>query len=330
MADVPHLQWIAVDWGTTHMRAYAMGSRDKGNRDTSNRDSGSDSILLASATGPGMREVALAGGDFETSLLSAIDGWTISPHIPVLLCGMVGSRQGWCEAGYLPIPQSLDDLATHLVPVPTRHQGLSAFILPGLKRTNPYDVMRGEETQLAGYLGTVPRHQAPPKAERICLPGTHAKWVRIDGGIVTHFSTALTGELFDMLSRHSILAHSLVGEGFDDEAFSDSVQTAYRDPACVTEALFSIRAEGLLTVEDGARARGRLSGLLIGAEFAGAHLEAGEAVTLIGAKALNATYARALSVLGHDANSQDGEAMVLKGLSVVQGQFKERHATLVG
>lgn len=320
MADGPHLQWIAVDWGTTHMRAYAMA----------NRGNGSDSEVLASTTGPGMREVALAGGDFEASLLSAIDGWTISPHIPVLLCGMVGSRQGWCEAGYLPIPQSLGDLAAHLVPVPTRHQGLSAYILPGLKQADPYDVMRGEETQLAGYLGAVSRGPTPAIAERICLPGTHAKWVRIINGHVTHFSTALTGELFDMLSQHSILAHSLAGEGFDDEAFSDSVQTAYRDPACLTEALFSIRAEGLLSVEDGARARGRLSGLLIGAEFAGAHLEAGETVTLIGAKALNATYARALSVLGHDADSRDGEAMVLNGLSVVHGQFKERHATLVG
>jgi 2-dehydro-3-deoxygalactonokinase len=243
---------------------------------------------------------------------------------------MVGSRQGWCEAGYLAVPQSLSDLAAQLVGVPACSKDLRAYILPGLKQTNPYDVMRGEETQLAGYLGTLSRDSTPLAAERICLPGTHAKWVRVDGGVVTHFSTALTGELFDLLSSHSILAHSLAGEGFDDEAFSDSVQTAYNDPACVTEALFSIRAEGLLTGEDGARARGRLSGLLIGAEFAGAHLAAGEAVTLIGAKGLNATYAKALAVLGHDANSQDGEAMVLQGLSVVHEQLKERHAALVG
>lgn len=321
MADMQALQWIAVDWGTTHLRAYAMGP---GGQD------GVHSNVLASATGPGMRQTALDGGDFESCLLRAIDGWPIAPHIPVLLCGMVGSRQGWCEAGYLAVPQSLDDLACELVPVPARDKALSAFILPGLKQANPFDVMRGEETQLAGYLGTVSRQQTPGVTERICLPGTHAKWVRIDGGAVTHFSTALTGELFDLLSRQSILAHSVAGEGFDDEAFSDSVHTAYHDPACLTEALFSIRAEGLLTGEDGARARGRLSGLLIGAEFAGAHLAAGETVTLIGAKALNATYAKALSVLGHDANSQDGEAMVLKGLSVVHGQFKDRHAQLVG
>lgn len=315
MAETLHPHWIAVDWGTTHMRAYAMSA---------------DNAVLASVTGPGMRDVASKDGDFEATLRDAVDGWIFGRHLPVLLCGMVGSRQGWCEAGYLPVPQSLSDLAGHLVPVPTRDQNLSAFILPGLKQTDPYDVMRGEETQLAGYLGRVSRQQTPQVTERICLPGTHAKWVRMDGGVVTHFSTALTGELFDMLSRHSILAHSLRNEGLDDEAFADSVQTAYHDPACVTEALFSIRAEGLLTGEDGARARGRLSGLLIGAEFAGAHLEAGEAVTLIGAKALNATYARALSVLGHDAYQEDGEAMVLNGLSVVHGQFKDHHAERVG
>lgn len=320
MSEVLHPRWIAVDWGTTHMRAYAMGAGGKS----------IDDAVLASTTGPGMRELAASGRDFETTLLDAMGGWIFGPDVPVLLCGMVGSRQGWQEAGYLSVPQLLGDLSTHLVPVPTHHQGLSAFILPGLKQTDPYDVMRGEETQLAGYLGTDSHGSTPHLAERICLPGTHAKWVQVNGGVVTHFSTALTGELFDMLSRHSILAHSLAGEGLDDEAFADSVQTAYRDPACLTEALFSIRAEGLLTGEDGARARGRLSGLLIGAEFAGAHLEAGEAVTLIGARALNATYARALSVLGHDANSCDGETMVLNGLSVVHGQFKERHAKLVG
>lgn len=315
MTQTLHPDWIAVDWGTTHMRAYAMGA---------------DNDVMAQSTGPGMRELAASGRDFETSLLDAIHGWGFGPHVPVLLCGMVGSRQGWQEAGYLPVPQRLSDLSAHLVAVPVSHEGLSAFILPGLKQVDPYDVMRGEETQLAGYLGPDSHNATHRVAERICLPGTHAKWVRVDGGVVTHFSTALTGELFDMLSKHSILAHSLAGEGLDDEAFADSVRTAYRDPACVTEALFSIRAEGLLIGEDGARARGRLSGLLIGAEFAGAHLEAGEAVTLIGARKLNATYAKALSVLGHDANSQDGEAMVLSGLSVVHGQFKERHATLVG
>lgn len=321
MIDAPRPEWIAVDWGTTHMRAYAMGGGEGG--------------VLANVTGPGMREVASTGGDFERVLLSAFENfsggsWVLGPHVPVLLCGMVGSRQGWHEAGYLSVPQPLEDLAMHLVPVPAQDQALRAFILPGLKQTDPYDVMRGEEAQLAGYLGTVSRGSTQASAERICLPGTHAKWVRVDGGVVTHFSTALTGELYDLISRHSILAHSLAGAELNDEAFADSVQAAYRDPACLTEALFSIRAEGLLTGEDGARARGRLSGLLIGAEFAGAHLEAGEKVTLIGAQKLSATYARALDVLGHDADIQDGEAMVLNGLSVVYEQFKDHHAQRVG
>lgn len=320
MSQAPQPQWIAVDWGTTHMRAYAMGPSN----------GLLDGDVLATATGPGMRTIASGDGDFEAALLSAIGGWNFGPHVPVMLCGMVGSRQGWHEAGYLSVPQPLDELADHLVTVPTQHPGLAAYILPGLKQNDPYDVMRGEETQLAGYLGSKPHEGTPDGAERICLPGTHAKWVRVDNGVVTHFSTALTGELFDMLSKHSILAHSLGNEGLDDEAFADSVQTAYHHPACLTEALFSIRAEGLLTGEDGARARGRLSGLLIGAEFAGMHLRAGEPVTLIGANALNATYARALSVLGHDADMQDGEAMVLDGLRVVHRQFMERCASKTG
>lgn len=310
----PH--WIAVDWGTTHLRAYAMD--------------GQGGVL---ARGHGLGMGALSAGDagasrqasFEAALLGAVEPWLSDRPVTLLMCGMVGSRQGWCEAGYLPVPQSLFNLGEALAEVPAKDQRLTPFIVPGISQTDPYDVMRGEETQLAGYVSQASGANSTVSG-RVCLPGTHAKWARVESGAVIHFSTAMTGELFDLITEHSILAHSVSDDALDSEAFRDSVLAAYHDPACLTEALFSVRAEGLLAGEDGVRARGRVSGLLVGAELAGAKLEPGEPVTLIGAPKLCVAYSEALAALGLDAALLDGEAMVLRGLSDIHAQLVERRA----
>jgi 2-dehydro-3-deoxygalactonokinase len=312
MQAVPAPEWIAVDWGTTHLRAYAMDAAGQ---------------VIARGHGLGMGALAAGEdrGDFEAALLGVIESWLGQAPISIVMCGMVGSRQGWHEAGYLPVPQALSGLADALAPVPTTDTRLMPFIVPGISQTDPYDVMRGEETQLAGYVGQAPGANNAVSG-RVCLPGTHAKWARLEGGAVTHFSTAMTGELFDLLTEHSILAHSVSDDALDAEAFRDSVLAAYHDPACLTEALFSVRAEGLLAGEDGVRARGRVSGLLVGAELAGAKLEPGEPVTLIGAPKLCVAYTEALAALGLDAGVLDGEAMVLRGLADIHGQLVERRA----
>ncbi len=315
MSEALNPSWIAVDWGTTHMRAYAM--------DVSG-------AVMGRAGGPGMSALAAGqmGSDFEASLLEAVAVWLdtarASDPMVVVMCGMVGSRQGWHEAGYLPVPQTLSGLGEALAQVPVRDARLAAFIVPGISQIDPYDVMRGEETQLAGYAAQMGSAGSTPGG-RVCLPGTHAKWARVQAGAITHFSTAMTGELFDLLTEHSILAHSVADEVMDAEAFSDSVRAAFHDPACLTEALFSVRAEGLLTGQDGARARGRISGLLIGAELAGAKLTTGEEITLIGTPELCRAYSDALAAVGFSAQALDGEAMVLRGLSEVYAQLVRRN-----
>jgi 2-dehydro-3-deoxygalactonokinase len=300
------LAWIGVDWGTSHMRAYAMAE---------------DGGVAAQASGPGMR--SLVGGDFEGALLGAIGGWLGGWRgqrpLPVVLCGMVGSRQGWQEARYLPVPQDLGALGGALTAVDTRDKRLQAFLVPGLAQHDPFDVMRGEETQLAGYLAQ------DGQADLVCLPGTHAKWAQLRGNRVTHFTTAMTGELFELLSERSILALSMrqgsADEGMDAQAFADAVQQSYHAPQGLMSALFSVRAEGLLRHEDGARARGRLSGLLIGAELAGVRLCAGRRVALIGEPALCAAYRDGLALVGLDGEVMDGRSMVLAGLASIHRQL---------
>ncbi len=135
---------------------------------------------------------------------------------------------------------------------------------PACQQDRPADVMRGEETQVAGVLALHPGFDGV-----ICHPGTHSKWVQVSAGEVVSFQTYMTGEIFALLSTQSVLRHSLA-EGWDDAAFDAGVADALQSPEKFAARLFSLRAEFLLHGLTPAKARARLSGLLIGIELAGA------------------------------------------------------------
>ena len=168
---------------------------------------------------------------------------------------------------------------------------LDVTILPGLAQDKPADVMRGEETQIAGYLAGDPGFDGI-----ICLPGTHTKWVHVSAGEVVSFRTFMTGELFALLSTASVLRHS-VGEGWDDDAFAEAVNDAMGKPEAIAARLFALRAETLLADLGEGTATARLSGLLIGAELAAARAYwLGQRIVLVGEGRQVSHYARALAL----------------------------------
>lgn len=306
------LAWVAVDWGSSNLRAWAMDAQGK--------------VLASGSSQRGM--LSLSPTEYEAELHQVIDGWLpATGQVPVLVCGMAGARQGWQEAAYLATPTRLDQLARGAVTPPLDDARLRVFLLPGLSQSgaaaNHFDVMRGEETQLAGLLVTTEGFSG-----RVCLPGTHAKWARLTDGSVTQFATYLTGELYQLLAQQSVLKHSV---GQDDlyhegcrQAFTRAVTATYEAPEHFSQRLFGVRAQDLLdnTLPNGS-ARGailaaHLSGMAIGLELAGAcqDLTAGEAVTLIGNEALCTRYALALDTLGIEAQRVDGDAAVLAGLTL--------------
>jgi 2-dehydro-3-deoxygalactonokinase len=233
--------------------------------------------------------------------------------VPVLACGMVGSRQGWHEAPYRAVPcRPLAPGA--LVAVPVRDARLSVRLVPGLKQARPADVMRGEETQVAGALALHPAFDGA-----IGLPGTHSKWCHVSAGEVTGFQTFLTGELFALLSEQSVLRHGMA-DGWDEGAFDDGAAEGLSRPERLLAQLFRLRAEGLLSGLPGAAARARLSGLLIGAELAAARAWwLGLPVMLVGAPALSALYARALATQGVAARMLPAADCTLAGLAQAAG-----------
>jgi len=267
--------WIAVDWGTSHLRAFAM----QGTR-----------AFAEVSSDHGMGK--LAREQFETALLDLIAPWLAGP-VDIVACGMVGSRQGWHEAPYRSVPCTPVDAGT-LARVPTHDPRLRMAIVPGLKQPAPADVMRGEETQIAGALALLPGFDGV-----LCLPGTHSKWVHVSAGEVVSFVTCMTGEMFALLSRQSVLRHGMEGDGWDDAAFDVALSDALSRPERLGSRLFSLRAEGLLNDLSPSAAKARLSGLLIGVELAATRAYwLGQPVAIVGADRLAALYARALTAQG--------------------------------
>ncbi|WP_212523365.1 2-dehydro-3-deoxygalactonokinase [Actibacterium sp. MT2.3-13A] len=294
--------WIAVDWGTSRLRAWAMGP---------------DGPLAQAASDKGMN--GLAPEAFEPALLELVAPWLAPDRpMPVVACGMVGARQGWIEAPYLEVPCA-PAAPSGAIAAPARDPRLRVRILPGLCQQAPADVMRGEETQIAGLLAGEPGF-----AGLVCLPGTHTKWVTLDGGRVTGFRTFMTGELFALLAQNSVLRHSLGGTGWDEASFLAALEETRAHPARLSAALFSIRAQSLLSGLTPPEARARLSGLLIGAELAG--IEEADAppgrIAVIGADGASAPYLAALRHAGHDPVVLDTAAATLAGLSAAHNALE--------
>ena len=294
--------FLACDWGTTNLRAWVIGGGG------SIQAHKSFPQLGVSRLSPGQ-----AADCFRDEIRPALD----ADDLPALLCGMIGSTLGWVVAPYLACPASLEDLRRALISVesepPTR-------IVPGLKGpgvTGASDVMRGEETQILGWL-TLEAGRARGR-HLVCHPGTHAKWALVEDGRIVRFVTAMTGELFDVLRKHSVLKTT---DSPDDlGAFLEGVRAAGNGDGLASR-LFSARAR---VVADGASQDSTseyLSGLLIGAEVASAPRLLGAPldgpVQLIGDVGLCRWYEKALATRGVASHICDGDMAVLAGLKALQ------------
>jgi 2-dehydro-3-deoxygalactonokinase len=304
--------FLAMDWGTTNLRAWVVSERG---------DSGKPLELPrgVSKLGPGEAEICLR--DVVRPALKA-------ERLPALICGMAGSTIGWVEVPYQDCPADAASLAAGLHWI--EGQDPPVAIVPGLRGPGVDggpDVMRGEETQVIGWLAADESRRIGRRV--ICHPGTHAKWVLIEDGRIVRFVTAMTGELFSVLTRHSVLRCE---ESPDDpRAFLKGLAVA-GDGSALAARLFTARAR---VVGGGdlrpSAVRSFLSGILIGSEVAStpALLEAGELaspIAIVGDASLSAAYATAMGHFGLNAQVFDGEAAVLAGLKEVIGKWATQSA----
>ena len=286
---------IGIDWGTTSFRAYRLRGR---------------AVLDRVALPLGI--LSVAAGGFAQALQDAVAPWLADGERRILMSGMVGSRQGWIEAPYLPCPAATADLARALLPVP--FGPAEALLVPGLSAADGAgvpEVMRGEEVQILGALGTAPGDVT------VCLPGSHSKWARVAGGRVEGFSTHLTGEAFAALRGHTILGRLMQADAPPDpEAFHQGVLRS-ADPGGLLHHLFGVRTLGLFDRLPEAAAASYMSGLLIGHEVRAA--APATPVLLIGAAALCGLYGQAITLCGGSATPAEADAAA-QGLALIGEQ----------
>jgi 2-dehydro-3-deoxygalactonokinase len=280
--------FIAVDWGTTNRRAYRVGASGA----VADRIEDDQGVLSVPAGGfpAAVEEIRARLGDF-----------------PLLMAGMVGSNRGWVDAPYVPCPAGLPELAANLKWVePGR-----VAIVPGVCFADgeAADVMRGEEVQILGaYAEGLVSGDAT-----VCHPGTHNKWIQLADGRIARFRTVMTGEMFNLLREHSILADLLAGEARPGPAFDDGVRRGL-EGAALTADLFSVRARVLLGKARREDAASWASGLLIGADVRTGLALAGDGpVAVMGRPDLTGLFAAALAGAGREAQELEGDEAFLCG-----------------
>ena len=278
---------IGIDWGTSSFRAT--------------RFAGGAAVDRVAARAGIMR---IEDGDFASALRRHVGPWLAAGERRVLLAGMIGSRQGWIEAPYLPCPTSVANLAASVVPV--QFDGAEIFLVPGISADDDGvpEVMRGEETQILGALPVF-----GDKAT-VCLPGTHSKWVDVRDGHILGFRTFMTGEAYAALGTHTILARLLdAAPDHDAACFADGVERA-RAPGGLLHHLFGVRTLPLTGRMNGAATASYFSGLLLGHEVLAAlaaQRDAAEPVYLIGEDALCRRYETAIALCGGQSRIVPGD-----------------------
>ena len=290
---------LAVDWGTTSFRAYRLDPNG----------------AIADSRSAPAGILSVKDGNFAAVLDQHAGDWIAAGEGPVVMSGMVGSRQGWLEVPYANCPAGLEEIAADMRKV--TWNGREAWIVPGVTCRDEAgipDVIRGEETQLLGVLDSL-----GPGRHTICLPGTHSKWVQAEAGRITRFATHMTGEAFAVLKAHSILGRMMKDGVEDDGAFVDGIRRSAGSGGLLHH-LFGVRSRGLFGELPDTASASYLSGLLIGHEIRAARSEA-ETVHLLCTPQLAAVYRLALETVGVRSSVLDPTA-VTRGLFKLASRLK--------
>ncbi|WP_234496525.1 2-dehydro-3-deoxygalactonokinase [Vibrio maritimus] len=297
--------WLVIDWGTTNFRAFAMSSSGK--------------VIKRKEAKKGLLQVKQ--GEFANELKRLLESWLPNyTSLPVFMAGMVGSQQGWVDVPYAATPVDLNELAGqgHSFILPW---GAPATIYPGVchkRGKGQYDVMRGEEVQLIGaasLLGESTFHAV--------MPGTHSKYALMEDSCLKAFSTFMTGEMYSVLSQHTIL-----GRGLSTDTASKSAKAFLKgveesSPEQLTRQLFLVRTHRLFENLKQEEVLDYLSGLLIGHEIKSvatliSSKDLTKPVNIIGSHGLNEKYQLAFNAVGLTSQILDGDRCFIEGMKQLQ------------
>lgn len=214
--------------------------------------------------------------------------------LPLIISGMASSNIGMLEIPYKEVPFSSGghDLTIETIEAKQDFKH-NILIISGAKTAT--DVMRGEETQLAGCLDNNTESD-----QLFIFPGTHSKHVFVKNGKAEDFKTYMTGEFFELLSKKSILSNVVeksMGLMQDNTltSFEKGVEDALHSNILNTS--FLVRTNYLFKKLPKAENYYYLSGLLIGTELKelrGSNI----CVTVVSDEPMSTLYISALRKIG--------------------------------
>ncbi len=266
---------------------------------------------------------------FPAAFQRLVGAWLDAhPRLPTIASGMVGSRNGWREAPYVPCPRRPERDRRE-----SRHgrrrrgaRASRAGVVYEDEAGQP-DVIRGEEVEILGV--------ADAGAKLVVLPGSHSKWASVEAGRVLRFRTFATGELFAALKDHTLVGAFAraakpkpPGNAFALGVRRGAAAARGEDRSGIIGSLFGARSLVLMRKLAEDDSGEYLSGLLIGAEIAEARrLFPNEAPRLAGAPALAQRYLAAFAALGQRAEAAPARAAA-RGLHILarkpRGSFDDR------
>jgi 2-dehydro-3-deoxygalactonokinase len=294
------VNFIAIDWGSSQLRAWRI---EKG------------ACTAQQCVPQGIKFVG--SGQHEAvlrTLLAPWWEWIVTAEVPVLMAGMIGSDSGWLDSGYQALPQAASAISRGCIAVPSSLP-IQLWLRPGLalRQKERANVMRGEEVQLLGALDCA-------QADIYVFPGTHSKWVkpfhRGEEIVINAFSTAITGELYQLLLQHSLLGAGLPREdAFDVQAFTRGVEESLHSEEGLINRLFYARSRRLLGYLPATAVASWLSGTLIGEELAqlARHSLATDTLALVGDAPLTDHYLTACRLAQRQATVVDAQTAMLNG-----------------
>ncbi len=295
--------FFSCDWGTSNFRLRLVSTKDQSVVAELNEDCGAKVVSQAPIAGTPEES------PFASILLRSVDqlcqkAGNSEAAMQVVVSGMASSSIGWVELPYAQLPFFLDgsSAVTKSIFLKTHQEReLSVLLVSGVQSED--DVMRGEETEVVGLFSQDGVHSLSPESWLI-LPGTHSKHICIDEGKIVAFRTFLTGELFDLLCRHSILSQSVSLtsvslEGEKEVSFCEGLKAA--QDIGLSSGLFRVRTNTLLKQVTAERNTAFLSGLLIGCEILGSPAmqttDSSHPICVDGRTHLSVLYEKALSFL---------------------------------
>ena len=289
--------WIAIDWGTTNFRAWLIKD---------------DKIVKEINKPHGIRNIP--NQNFENILIKNIKlQKNNKKKIKIISCGMIGSKQGWHDTGY---EKKINLKKNNLVKIKTKNKNIDFYIVKGLSQNNPYDVMRGEETQILGFLKNNKFFSG-----FICLPGTHSKWIKIIRGKLINFKTYMTGELFEIITTNSILKHSIEEKKINSKIFRNSIIKSQKNNFNFFDHLFEFRSRKLLS-KNKFYPRSELIAYLIGNEIkSNIKNIKNSKVIIIGSNYNSKLYSRAMKSLKIKNTIIDSKNITITGLKILFKKF---------